>query len=164
MHRARQDHLSLDTRARICGYSLCKALWGTESYVVGGPWLKELRSTIAKTLVLNKGNSNPYIACALLTPHVVDPTSYLIRNSVRNLRSWMQRATPTVFQAFMWIARRSSVSHHEFWGPASALAYNLSRIGWSITKEALILTDDNLEFPICTLPKRTFSHTCPFHG
>ena len=44
MRKARSEHLTLDTRARICAFAMSKALWGTETYVVGG----ELRSTMAK--------------------------------------------------------------------------------------------------------------------
>ena len=154
MIRARQDYLSLDTRGRICGYALSKALWGTESYVVGGSWLKELRSTIAKTLVLNKGNSNPYFACSLLTPHVCDPTLYLLQNSIRNLRSWLQQATSEVLQNFFQIASMRAISHTAVWGPAGAMAYNLSRIGWSINKQGILQTDADLAFPLLTCSQK----------
>ena len=154
MIRARQDYLSLDTRGRICGYALSKALWGTESYVVGGSWLKELRSTIAKTLILNKGNSNPYFACSLLTPHVCDPTLYLLQNSIRNLRSWLQQATSEVLQNFFQIASMRAISHTAVWGPAGAMAYNLSRIGWSINKQGILQTDADLAFPLLTCSQK----------
>ena len=100
MHRARLNHLTIDTRERICAFAMTKALWGTETYVVGAPWLKELRTTAAKTLVLNKGNSNPYLACTMLSRHLCDPVVHLLKTSIRSVRTWLQFAAASVTKCF----------------------------------------------------------------
>ena len=146
MKQARQEHLTLATRAKLCSFALHKALWGTETYVVRMPWLRDLRANIAKTLVLHKGNSNPYLSCCMLSKFVNDPVVHLLQMCIRNLRAWLQFAEQDTFQSFLNIACRSSISHSQVWGPAGAFAYNLARINWHITREGVIHTDTNLQF------------------
>ena len=58
IHRLRKTKASLQIRAQICADAcLSKALFATATYHVGNPWIKELRTLIAKTLVPDRKNS-----------------------------------------------------------------------------------------------------------
>lgn len=153
--KARQPSLSLDSRAKLCSYALSKALWGTESYVVGKSWLNELRSAIAKTLVLDKQHSNSHLACMLLSKHITDPTLYHIVQCIRACRNMVNTLSPEEQANFYRMASQHTCRHSEVWGPAGTLAYNLSRIGWKLLPTGVIDTDTQVQFHLL--------HSCRQH-
>eukprot|EP00438_Fugacium_kawagutii_P024138 Skav222774 [mRNA] locus=scaffold600:399687:405058:- [translate_table: standard] len=146
IHKARQYDLHLNSRAKLCQWALTKALWGTETYVVGASWLTALRSAVAKTLVMEKSHSNSYIACTLLSKHVQDPELMVIWQSIRACRNLLMSQPQIVRDQFCRHAARHSRRHFEVWGPAGALSYNLARIGWSLLADGTIDTDTSVQF------------------
>eukprot|EP00438_Fugacium_kawagutii_P004320 Skav229428 [mRNA] locus=scaffold2297:359455:361740:- [translate_table: standard] len=144
--KARQPHLTLDNRARLCSYAITKALWGTESYVVGQSWFQALRSAVAKTLVLDKGHSNSNVACMLLSKFVIDPELYHIKQCVRTCRNMLVSVPCEQQRNFFRVVSRHTTRHHEVWGPAGALAYNLSKLSWSLTADGVIHTDTLISY------------------
>ena len=49
---------------------------------------------------------------------------------------------------FFNIASKRDITHFAVWGPASAFAYNMARLGWSVNKQGILHTDSNLEFDL----------------
>ena len=90
IYRLRKTRTSLQVRAQICADAcLSKALFATVTYHVGNPWIKELRTLIAKTLVPDRKNSNPFLATQLLSPFIRDPELFLIIESIRCVRRFL---------------------------------------------------------------------------
>lgn len=147
IHRLRRTRTNLQVRAQICADAcLSKALFATMTYHVGNPWIKELRSLIAKTLVPDRRNSNPFLATQLLSPFVRDPELYLIIESIRSVRRFLTTIEYEQQQAFFYFVSRHSGSHHEVFGPAGALRANLLRIGWQIDQQGWLQTDSQVQF------------------
>ena len=147
--RLRKTRTNLHVKAQICADAcLSKALFATMTYHVGNPWIKELRSLIAKTLVPDRRNSNPYIACQMLSPFVRDPEVHLIIDSVRSVRRFLFSITPDEQKNFLYFASRHSGNYHAVFGPAGALRANLLRIGWQLDKHGWLLTDSQVQFHI----------------
>ena len=145
--RLRKVRTSLQVKAQICADAcLHKALFATTTYHVGNPWLKELRSLIAKTLVPDRKNSNPYLATQLLSAFVRDPELHLIVESIRCIRRFLFAETPEQQKRFLHFASRHTGLYHEVFGPAGALRSNLLRIGWQIDKHGWLITDSQVQF------------------
>eukprot|EP00438_Fugacium_kawagutii_P006581 Skav208855 [mRNA] locus=scaffold2996:279682:284739:+ [translate_table: standard] len=145
IHRAKQPQLTLDSRAKLCHYAMTKALWGTETYVVGQSWFQQLRAAMAKTLVPDKSHSNSHVAAMLLSKHLVDPELYHIQQCVRTCRNMLVMQRPAEQSKFFQIASCHSTRHYEVWGPSGTLAYNLGKLAWSVRADGCILTDTMLQ-------------------
>ena len=144
--KLRRTRANLQVRAQICADAcLSKALFGTVTYHVGNPWIKELRSLIAKTLVPERRNSNPFLATQLLSPFVRDPELHLIIESIRCVRRFLLTLDTEQQNAFYYFLSRHSGSYHDVYGPAGALRANLLRIGWQIDKQGWIQTDTQVQ-------------------
>lgn len=144
--RLRKKKAPLQARAQICRHALGQALYATETYVVGRAWVQELRSHLARTLSPNRRNTNPYLALALLSEHVIDPEIFLIEQSIKSCRQLLHVLPTQERKAYFHIASRHSAEPLQVHGPAGALAYNLAQIGWSVDKNAHLLTDTAIEF------------------
>eukprot|EP00438_Fugacium_kawagutii_P004382 Skav230211 [mRNA] locus=scaffold1765:84503:89062:- [translate_table: standard] len=150
--KSRQNHLTLDSRAKLCSYAVVKALWGTESYVVGQSWFVALRSAIAKTLVIDKPHSNARVACMLLSRFIEDPELYHLKQCIRSVRNMLNFQSPTYQESFLRFAARHNRRHTSVWGPAGALAFNLAKVGWGICKNGMLDTDTRLELHLLHTP------------
>eukprot|EP00438_Fugacium_kawagutii_P015629 Skav213750 [mRNA] locus=scaffold258:89574:93023:+ [translate_table: standard] len=150
LHRARQLKLDILPLTKIATYALQRALWGTHTHVVGQQWLTDLRSTIAKTLIPGKSGSNPFLACALASKHLDDPTVHLIWDNLRTIRQFLACQPGSTREAFFNLAATHSTRHSDVWGPAGAFAYNLLRIGWTCTRTGVLLTDTPASFHLLT--------------
>ena len=149
IYRLRKMRTSLQVRALICTDAcLSKALFATATYHVGNPWIKELRTLIAKTLIPDRKNSNPFLATQLLSPHVRDPEVHLILESIRCIRRFLYTQPPQEQDTFFFHVSRHSGNHHDVFGPAGALRTNLQRIGWQLDKHGWLLTDTQVQFHI----------------
>eukprot|EP00438_Fugacium_kawagutii_P013031 Skav221408 [mRNA] locus=scaffold1621:155055:160175:+ [translate_table: standard] len=143
--KARQSQLTLDNRARLCYYAVIKALWGTESYVVGQSWFNALRSAIAKTLIIDKHHSNSHLACMLLSKFVLDPELYHIQQCIRTNRNMLIDQPAEVQFAFFAAVSQHSTRHQHVWGPAGTLAYALGKLSWQMSSDGTVHTDTLLQ-------------------
>ena len=84
--RLQKMPLSLDDKGKIAHWALVKAFFATECYAVGLSWLQKCRTAIAKSLISNRKNTNPYLATMLLTRHTKDPELFVITESIRASR------------------------------------------------------------------------------
>lgn len=147
IHRLRKTKASLQIRAQLCADAcLSKALFATATYHVGNPWIKELRTLIAKTLVPDRKNSNPFLATQLLSSFVRDPELHLILDCIRCIRRFLYSVSPSEQLQFFEFAAKHTGTYHEVFGPAGALRSNLLRIGWQIDKFGWLLTDSRVKF------------------
>ena len=147
VHRIRKMKTSLQVRAQVCADAcLHKALFATATYHVGNPWIKELRSLIAKTLVPDRRNSNPFLANQLLSKYIRDPELHLIVDCIRCIRRFMYTLPSNEQQEFFHFVSRHSGAYQEVFGPAGALRSNLLRIGWQIDKQGWLITDSKVQF------------------
>eukprot|EP00438_Fugacium_kawagutii_P019979 Skav228573 [mRNA] locus=scaffold1368:98412:103832:- [translate_table: standard] len=153
IRKSAQPTLSLDSRARLCAYAVTKALWGTESYVVGQSWFTALRSAIAKTLIIDKSHSNSHLACALLSKHLEDPELYHLKQCIRSCRNMIIYQPEQYRQTFFRMVAHHNRKHTSVWGPAGALAWNLGKLGWNLRSDGLIETDTTVSFHLtdCSL-------------
>ena len=69
LKKVRQPHLTIQAKAKLCSYAITKALWGTESYVVGTTWHRGHRTAITAALLPDKKECQP-LSCL----HVDVPT------------------------------------------------------------------------------------------
>ena len=142
--RLRKLRANLQVRAQICADAcLSKALFATVTYHVGNPWIN--RSLIAKTLVPDRTNSNPYLATQPLSPFVRDPELHLIIESIRCVRRFLTTLDMQEQQNFLYFVSRHSGAHHQVYGPAGALRANLLRIGWQIDKHGRLQSDTQVQ-------------------
>lgn len=147
IYRLRKTRTSLQVRAQICADAcLSKALFATVTYHVGNPWIKELRTLIAKTLVPDRKNSNPFLATQLLSPFIRDPELFLIMESIRCVRRFLHTMPLPNQNTFFHDVSRHSGIYHEVYGPAGALRSNLLRIGWQLDRNGWLLTDSQVKF------------------
>ena len=147
IHRLRKVKTNLAVKAQICADAcLHKALFATHTYHVGNPWIKELRTLIAKTLVPDRKNSNPYLATQLISSFVRDPELHLIIESIRHVRRFLCTISSEQQQAFFYFVSRHTGIYHEVFGPAGALRANLLRIGWQIDKHGWMIADTQVQF------------------
>eukprot|EP00438_Fugacium_kawagutii_P024143 Skav222779 [mRNA] locus=scaffold600:465899:470917:+ [translate_table: standard] len=144
--KARKKTISLQGRARICHWAMVKALWGTESYVVGQSWLQQLRSKIARTLLIEKTNCNPFLVLLCASSHVRDPELYVILQSFRAVRAYLQFASEQDQHAFLRFVACHTGRHYDVWGPAGAFRYNLDKLGWLINAQGTLFTDAQADF------------------
>eukprot|EP00438_Fugacium_kawagutii_P008305 Skav206328 [mRNA] locus=scaffold1420:236801:240265:+ [translate_table: standard] len=138
--RLRQQHAPPDVKARLVGFTLQKALFGTECYVVGVSWLQQLRSKISAAMIKGRKTANSWLAAMLLSKYSVDPELFVLLQCLRSIRHFLWFSTREVRHKFFRIASRHSCQHWKVHGPAGALAYNLSKIGWHISAHGEIRT------------------------
>lgn len=154
--KAKNPQLSLHTRAKICAFAITRAFWGTETYAVGSQWYKQIRSAIAKTLLFDKKHTNPYLATMCLSKHVCDPEYYVIRQTLRAARLFLQRALPDIAADFLHLASAPAPSIRNVWGPAGTLAFQLAKLGWSINNRGVVYTDTHYEFSLIKENRLTY--------
>eukprot|EP00438_Fugacium_kawagutii_P004663 Skav209252 [mRNA] locus=scaffold990:289023:292199:- [translate_table: standard] len=154
IHKAKQPHLSVASRSKLCFYAITKALWGTESYVVGQSWFSDLRTAIGRTLVPDKPHCNAWLACMLLSHHIVDPEFYHIMQCIRSCRNMLQDQTPNFQDDFFAMAAHHDRKHTSVWGPAGALSFVLSKIGWNLQADGTLETDSLVNFHLLHSPRK----------
>ena len=142
--------INMDDKCKIANWALIKAMYATECYAVGQSWLQKCRTAIAKSLIPNRKTTNPFLATMLLSKHTSDPELYIILESLRATRHLMWHMTTADQKVFCQHVAKHSRKHTDVYGPAGALAYNLARIGWSLTAQGVLLTDTVVSFHILT--------------
>ena len=141
LHKLSKTTLTLASKAKICTYAFTKALWGTTAHVVGTHWLKDLRTAATKALLPDRTSANPFLVCTFISKFLKDPEVLVILDSMRVCRIFLQQQTTEMQSTFFTMVARHDRHHSHVWGPAGALAYNLARIGWSITVDGAIRLD-----------------------
>eukprot|EP00438_Fugacium_kawagutii_P005254 Skav228636 [mRNA] locus=scaffold204:52029:56561:+ [translate_table: standard] len=152
LQRLRRQHAPMQAKAQVCRHAITQAMFATETYAVGRHWVRDLRSHIALTLSPNRRNTNPYLALALLSEHVIDPELFLLEASIKACRVMMISLPPATRDCFLEIAAQHSCDPLKVRGPAGALAYNLSQLGWQVDRRGHLLTDSAVEFNLFEAP------------
>ena len=146
--RLQHMKLSLDDKGKIAHWALVKAFYATECYAVGQSWLQKSRTAITKCFIPNRKNTNPFLTLMLLTKHCKDPELFVIVESIRASRHLIWNMDPDSQQTFCQFVAQHTKKHSDVYGPAGALAYNLARLGWSMTDTGKIHTDTVVSFDI----------------
>ncbi len=146
--RLQQMQLTIDEKGKVAHWALIKAFFATECYAVGQSWIQKCRTAIAKSLIPNRKNTNPFLATMLLTKHTKDPELYVIMESLRATRHLLWNMNQADQTKFCEHVAKHNRKHSDVYGPAGALAYNLARIGWSLTSQGQISTDTIVSFHI----------------
>ena len=162
--KIRKLPVTLQTKAQLLTDAcLSKALSHTETYHVGGPFFRELRAAMSRTLVPDRKITNPYLAVMLLSKYTMDPELYYIQQCIRSIRRFLLTAkTPTKIQ-FLKIAATHDQKPMKVHGPAGTLATSLMKIGWQITSTGVIHTDSMLDLDLLASPLASLMK-CSLHS
>ena len=147
--KIRKLHASLQQRAKIVAdAALAKALHATETYFVGRKWLRNLRSTMARSILPDRKNTNSYITNMMVSSSVRDPELFVILRSIRACRRFLHASPASVQRQFFRFASRHSGRSSKVYGPAGALQANLHRLGWSVDSLGMLNTDCDVKFSL----------------
>ena len=147
LFRLRKLHSTLQQRAKVVSdAALAKALHATETYFVGRKWLTPLRSAMARTILPDRKNTNPFLATMLVSAGVRDPELFVILRSIRACRRFLHASAPEVRRKFFKFASQHTGRACKVFGPAGALQANLHRIGWSVDSSGVLHTDSEIRF------------------
>ena len=151
--RIRKLPISLQTKAQLLTDAcLSKALCQTETYHVGLPWFKELRSAMSRTLVPDRKITNPYLAAMLLSKYTKDPELYYVQQCIRAIRKFLIQTSQDIRDNFLRIAAKHNLRPMQVHGPAGTLAMSLMKLGWKITFSGEIHTDTMLNLHLIDSP------------
>ena len=151
--KIRKLPVSLQIKAQLLTDAcLSKALSHTETYHVGGPWFRELRAAMSRTLVPDRKITNPYLAVMLLSKYTIDPELYYIQQCIRSIRRFLHSVTAASKIKFLKIAASHSQKPMQVHGPAGTIATSLMKIGWQITSTGVIHTDSMLDLHLLDSP------------
>ena len=138
---------------------LSKALCQTETYHVGNPWFKELRSAMSRTLVPDRKITNPFLAVMLLSKYTIDPELYYIRQCIRSIRRFLINTDDVTRSQFLELAAKHNLKPMQVHGPAGTLATSLAKLGWKITSDGTIYTDSMLNLDFLRSPLASILHS-----
>eukprot|EP00438_Fugacium_kawagutii_P016385 Skav210367 [mRNA] locus=scaffold1357:247789:250977:- [translate_table: standard] len=127
---------------------------GIELVPLGNTHFRALRSEVAQAIHGRSASRNSAIAVAC-TPHVLDPLVYAIVRCIRSAQRYLLRSLPSDRQVFYDLAATHSGHTHHCHGPASTLSQFLSRIGWTVSRDGLLHTDQPVSFPLMTTSLKT---------
>ena len=151
--KIRRMPVSMQTKAQLLTDAcLSKALSHTETYHVGAPWFRELRSAMSRTLVPDRKITNPYLAVMLLSKYTMDPELYYIQQCIRSIRRFLLSVQDITKTQFLQIAATHNQKPMKIHGPAGTLATSLMKLGWQITSNGVIHTDAMLDLNLLTSP------------
>lgn len=149
LSKLQRSELDLHTKGHLIQSScLPKALHGLCLYAAGETWFKELRSAISHALVGQHKNSQPYLASAILTPALLDPEWYVIRQSILAARDFLHRSSPDLVHSFLFDASQLHRNPGQIVGPAQALSFYLSKISWKVTSTGHLQTEEFFDLHI----------------
>ena len=162
--RIRRMPVSLQIKAKLLTDAcLSKALSQTETYHVGGPWFRELRSAMSRTLVPDRKITNPFLSVMLLSKYTLDPELYYIRQCIRTIRRFLLTTDIDTKNQFLEIAAKHNLQPMRVHGPAGTLATSLIKLGWKITTSGQIQTDTMLNLHLLQSPLNNIMH-CTVHA
>ena len=158
--RIRRMPVSLQIKAKLLTDAcLSKALSQTETYHVGGPWFRELRAAMSRTLVPDRKITNPFLSVMLLSKYTLDPELYYIRQCIRTVRRFLLATDMDTKNQFLEIAATHSLQPMRVHGPAGTLATSLIKLGWKITTSGQIQTDAMLNLHLLQSPLNSILHS-----
>ena len=153
LKRLKKSAQDLDTKAVIAQAAcVTKALYGTHCYVASESTLAQLRSALADVLVGDHRNVNPYLACTVLTKHVIDPELYVIKQALVFAREFLVQASEATRHEFLQVVASPHHRSVTVMGPAGALAIYLARVGWKLTRHGVLLVDAFFELHLIHSP------------
>ena len=126
-----------------------KAMFGAETFALGERYFSTLRTGIAYALLGPKRNIQPYIACMCLSRFLIDPELYVIQNAIRKARAYLVFASPQNAQAFYEAHVLSRCPAAQIIGPAAALKWYLSKLGWTMTRDGTLHIGSFFQLHIC---------------
>lgn len=157
LQKLQKQDLNLETKAVII-HTAClpKALYATCFYAAGEKWYDQLRTHIGRALVGQHHNVNPYIASSILSKKLLDPMVFTIKHALRAAREFLTYETAEVRQQFLRSVACSNKQPVQIMGPAAALQYYLSKLGWTTTAAGDLCTTSTgslnlLETPLTVL-------------
>jgi len=158
--RIRRMPVSLQIKAQLLTDAcLSKAFSQTETYHVGNPWFKELRTAMSRTLVPDRKITNPYLAVMLLSKFTIDPELYYIRQCIRSIRRFLINTDDATRSQFLVLAAKHNLKPMQVHGPAGTLATSLAKLGWKITADGTIYTDSMLNLHLLSSPLASILHS-----
>eukprot|EP00438_Fugacium_kawagutii_P027552 Skav207071 [mRNA] locus=scaffold1909:182710:185898:- [translate_table: standard] len=147
LNKLQKQEFDLQTKAVIIMTAcLPKALYGTCLYAAGEKWFDELRAKIGRALVGNHHNVNPYLACSILSKKIIDPEYFAIRQALLTARDFLHQTEDQTRQIFLAKVSHSNANPTSIMGPAAALQFYISKLGWLCDRAGALST--SLDFPI----------------
>lgn len=139
---------SLDIKEHMVVSSVLPAvLHGAETRPLSDASLKSLRSQIAHALVGHAPNLTPSIVLLLGKNGILDPEFHMIKRTILAARLFLLEAAQEEATRFLHIASQFQGVLLDVKGPASALSFCLSLLGWQIDKHGVILPLNNFLSP-----------------
>ena len=112
-----------------------RALYGAELVAPGNYLFRKLRRA-ATTAITGLGkHAASEILCHFVFPKLCDPQLFVLLNALRTLRRFYEINPHVAHDMLRMIANSSS---NRVFGPCSAIAVMLSRIGWALTEDGML--------------------------
>eukprot|EP00438_Fugacium_kawagutii_P031354 Skav216000 [mRNA] locus=scaffold833:30904:36484:- [translate_table: standard] len=161
LQRLQKLEVDFDTKAEVARAScITKALYGTSMYLPGEKYFAQLRTAIARALLGNHHNVQPYVANMCLSSKLIDPELYAIQMALLHAREYLMFATPEQKRRFLQVVATFSRMPGQVTGPAGALRWYLSKVTWFCNRTGHLETpfevplhifDSNVEDLVCFL-------------
>lgn len=132
---------ALSVKGNLLRAPLSRLLYGTEIHMVSLEHLRQLRTAMARALLGPKTQSNPYMATAVLHKGILDPHFQLLYHALRAIRRFLWLLLVEDRLRFFRHVVRHSGQPWKIYGPAGTIRYHLDFLGWTLTKDGIILTD-----------------------
>ena len=122
---------------------------------IGSQHANTLRTSIANAILGPSVSRNSAIAIQVL-PKMMDPMVVLIQNAICQAHRFLHKATPGTVQSFLRIVATHDGASHHCSGPASCLAYYLTKIGWHMDAKGWIQTSAFQWHNLLTTSRKTW--------
>ena len=149
LKKLQKSVLDTNTKALIANAAVVKSLFGAHTHVTGEPRLKELRTEIVNILVGSHNNVNPFLAATVLSPMILDPELYLIRQTIRFARQYAIQMDVESRQVFFDMVAIPQHKAKRITGPSGALAYYLAKVDWQMTARGELLISAFFKLHLC---------------
>lgn len=149
---------SVETKEHMVASSVLPAvLHACETRPLSDASLKSLRSKLAHALVGHAPNMTPCLVLLLCHNGILDPEFVMIKKTILAARLFLLEASQDDTTYFLNIAAAFQGTLLEVRGPATALAFCLSLVGWQIDRRGNLLTSafDSFCITTCSIKRIT---------
>ena len=124
------------------------AFCGSEIRPISCQKLESVRSKVAASLFGEGRNLSPPIAVLCAGNTILDPFFHVILKAILIARQFLLTATAVVYDDFCSLVSSFRGSLSQVKGPASALAYYISQLGWQMNPLRVVHMTAFLSFPL----------------
>lgn len=124
------------------------AFYGSEIRPISCQKLESFRSKVATALFGEARSLSPALALLFAGNQILDPFFHLILKALTIARHFLVTASAEVFHDFCSLTSSFRGSLNNVKGPASALAFYMSQLGWQMTSTGIIHMSSFLSFPL----------------